>query len=482
ELSFSNVRDAGGLDSALHDPVGDTDTEAPQEVFELRQGAADVRILHLGELDGHENRAEFSRGRVAKRRHVDLRNQKRWRSRIAWLDRLGWRGRVVLAVRAPASLRTKTQKALGTPRPPLAVGGVSSQRKRTEYMTAESSQARPSRQGRPARPFEKGEQAAKRIAETLHPHPTELFGELRLHRSQDVEADEDLLLSALGEAHELGATIRWIGDAFQQALRLERIHELPHRLLGRAHAPRELREPNSFEVDVGEELSMSRPQRGIFRAQPLQRLLVPQARGAKEKLSHARFLRLPQDRLEIAGRFRHGTIVCGRHLFVRSLDHLVRIPYRVLRFCGRSEMPSIVEWGEGIWTIDKPHRTMGIELGTRTTIVRLPTGGIVLLSPGPLSRDDFRAIDELGRVEGLVAPNVFHHLYLRRAHERFPEAAVFLAPGLREKVPDLPPGEALSDEAPKLWAGSLEQLLVKGTSTREVVFFHPPSRTLVLTD
>src|SRR5690606_27996417 len=87
ELSFSNVRDAGGLDSALHDPVGDTDTEAPQEVFELRQGAADVRILHLGELDGHENRAEFSRGRVAKRRHVDLRNQKRWRSRIAWLDR-----------------------------------------------------------------------------------------------------------------------------------------------------------------------------------------------------------------------------------------------------------------------------------------------------------------------------------------------------------------------------------------------------------
>ena len=145
-------------------------------------------------------------------------------------------------------------------------------------------------------------------------------------------------------------------------------------------------------------------------------------------------------------------------------------------------MPSIVEWGEGIWTIDKPHRTMGIELGTRTTIVRLPTGGIVFLSPGPLSRDDFRAIDELGRVEGLVAPNVFHHLYLRRAHERFPEAAVFLAPGLREKVPDLPPGEALSDEAPKLWAGSLEQLLVKGTSTREVVFFHPPSRTLVLTD
>src|SRR5690606_12056381 len=136
ELSFSNVRDAGGLDSALHDPVGDTDTEAPQEVFELREGAADVRILHLGELDGHENRAEFSRGRVAKRRHVDLRNQKRWRSRIAWLDRLGWRGRVVLAVRAPATFRTKTQKALGTPRPPLAVGGVSSQRKRTEYMTA----------------------------------------------------------------------------------------------------------------------------------------------------------------------------------------------------------------------------------------------------------------------------------------------------------------------------------------------------------
>src|SRR5690606_39702457 len=121
------------------------------------------------------------------------------------------------------------------------------------------------------------------------------------------------------------------------------------------------RNPNTFEVVVGEKLSMSRPQLGIIRAQPLQRLLVPQARGAKEKLSHARFLRLPQDRLEIAGRFRHGTIVCGRHLFVRSLDHLVRIPYRVLRFCWWSEMPSIVEWGEGCLFNDNQHMMIGID-------------------------------------------------------------------------------------------------------------------------
>lgn len=147
-----------------------------------------------------------------------------------------------------------------------------------------------------------------------------------------------------------------------------------------------------------------------------------------------------------------------------------------------SETRGPKELGNGLWTIDMPHSMSGIALGTRTTIVRLPSGELFLCSPGPFEEEQFLAIESLGEVEAIVAPNTFHHLYLARAKARFPEARVFSAPGLMEKVPTLPKGEVLGDEAPEAWRGTLEQKLMRGTTLNEVVFFHPPTRTLILTD
>lgn len=129
-----------------------------------------------------------------------------------------------------------------------------------------------------------------------------------------------------------------------------------------------------------------------------------------------------------------------------------------------------------------PHSMKGIELGARSTLVRVASGGLILCSPGPFEEAQFRAIESLGEVEAIVAPNTFHHLYLARGAERFPDARVFLAPGLAEKVPGLPKGEVLGDEAPDAWRGTLKQRLMRGTTLNEVVFFHPATRTLILTD
>lgn len=135
---------------------------------------------------------------------------------------------------------------------------------------------------------------------------------------------------------------------------------------------------------------------------------------------------------------------------------------------------------EGIWTLDLPHSMMGVQVGTRSTLVRLSSGGLLLLSPGPFEDVHFRAIEAQGEVEALVAPNTFHHLFLSRAAKRFPSAKVFLAPGLREKVPNLPAGEVLSDDP--LWSDTLDQRVVQGTITNEVAFLHRSTRTLILTD
>lgn len=135
---------------------------------------------------------------------------------------------------------------------------------------------------------------------------------------------------------------------------------------------------------------------------------------------------------------------------------------------------------EGLWICDFDHSLMGAEVGTRSTIVRLASGGLWIGSPGPFDERQVASLRELGPVEALVAPNTFHHVYLTKAKERFPQAEVFLAPGLKEKVPTVPTGEVLGSES--LWGALLEQALMEGTTTNEVVFFHRASRSLVITD
>ncbi len=137
---------------------------------------------------------------------------------------------------------------------------------------------------------------------------------------------------------------------------------------------------------------------------------------------------------------------------------------------------------DGVWTIDRRLRLSGVTMPTRMTVLRLPTGGLLLDSPIRLDGPTREAIAGLGRVDALVAPNSFHYLFLAEHAVAYPGAAVFLAPGLRERRPDLPSGIVLGDEPPTAWA-DMDQLVfgpMQGVS--EVVFFHRPTATLLLTD
>lgn len=137
---------------------------------------------------------------------------------------------------------------------------------------------------------------------------------------------------------------------------------------------------------------------------------------------------------------------------------------------------------DGLWTLPFPFSMGGIQLGGRTTIVGTPQG-LILISPGPLEADDLSEIRALGTVVGLIAPNLMHHLFMAAAQEQFPQAQVWLAPGLPQKRPDLKYDHLLGPAAPELWRDVLPQILVPGMpSINETVFFHAPSATLILTD
>jgi len=136
-----------------------------------------------------------------------------------------------------------------------------------------------------------------------------------------------------------------------------------------------------------------------------------------------------------------------------------------------------------LWVTERPQRAFGIEVGTRMTVVRLADGSLFVHSPVALDRPTRRALDALGPVHHVVAPNKFHHLYAGQYPVVYLDARVYAAPGLRARRPDLPIDEELGDAAPAAWAGQIEQTLFRGMPlTNEVVFLHRASRTLVFTD
>lgn len=146
-------------------------------------------------------------------------------------------------------------------------------------------------------------------------------------------------------------------------------------------------------------------------------------------------------------------------------------------------MSSLVSHGADLWTLPQPFRVGGLHLGLRTTIVRLPSGRLWVLSPGPLPDADASAVSALGEVAALVAPNAFHHLYVKVYRDTFPGARVFASPGLMARQKAFRGVERLTEAPPPLWTGALEQTFVGGMPRlQEFVFLHPASRSLMLTD
>lgn len=141
------------------------------------------------------------------------------------------------------------------------------------------------------------------------------------------------------------------------------------------------------------------------------------------------------------------------------------------------------EWADGIWIAEAPLRFHGIPFGARMTVVRLADASLLLHSPIALSSTLRARLDALGAVRHIVAPNKLHHLYLGAALTAYPQARLYLPPGLAAKRPEFGAGEPLADSPPAAWAAVLDQLVVRGSrAMQEVVFLHRASRTLIVAD
>jgi hypothetical protein len=146
--------------------------------------------------------------------------------------------------------------------------------------------------------------------------------------------------------------------------------------------------------------------------------------------------------------------------------------------------PQPRQLAEGLWTIERKLKMPGgLKLSVRTTIVRLQSGALMVLSPPKLDSDFEGWLRQQGEVAAVVAPNVFHHLFVSEYLPVFSSARLFVAPGLPRRVPSLLTTTELGHAPPELWAAEIQQAVFGPVGNfSEVVFFHRPTETLILTD
>jgi hypothetical protein len=142
---------------------------------------------------------------------------------------------------------------------------------------------------------------------------------------------------------------------------------------------------------------------------------------------------------------------------------------------------------DDLWIVDGPEIRFGfgvkVPFPTRMTIVRLSGDGLWLHSPIAPEPELVARVRALGPVRVLLAPNRLHYWWLSEWAGLFPEAAVFIPPGLAQTAKkSLPDHQTLGHEPSPVWADTMDQLMVAGSIVTEVVFFHRASRTLILTD
>lgn len=138
---------------------------------------------------------------------------------------------------------------------------------------------------------------------------------------------------------------------------------------------------------------------------------------------------------------------------------------------------------DDVRVMETDFRFAGLALGGRCTVVRLPDGGLWVHSPVKLEAGVREAVEALGPVRFLVAPNLMHHLSVGAWAEAFPEARVLAPSGLRRKRPELRIDAELGEAPEPGYAAVFEQTPLRGVpGVDEFAFLHRPSRTLLLTD
>jgi hypothetical protein len=137
---------------------------------------------------------------------------------------------------------------------------------------------------------------------------------------------------------------------------------------------------------------------------------------------------------------------------------------------------------DGVWVSAAPVSFLGLRLTANMTVLRLLDGTLLLHSPVAMTAERRAAVDALGTVAHLYAPNTFHDTWIGEWAAAYPAARLRAPAALAKKRPDLRI-DATHDAAPEAaFAEAVDEVRVEGFRLFESVLVHRPSGTLVVAD
>jgi len=142
-------------------------------------------------------------------------------------------------------------------------------------------------------------------------------------------------------------------------------------------------------------------------------------------------------------------------------------------------MHNLHQFGPNIWTVDQPSNFIGVPLGLRMTIMRLAKQQLVIHSMTSCDAETHAAIQTLGEVRYLIAPNLEHTRFIGEWLNDYPQAILY-AP--TDQLLAKHPTARSRNTLPFHHDDLLCQTISGMPRLREFAFFHKESQTLILTD
>jgi hypothetical protein len=136
---------------------------------------------------------------------------------------------------------------------------------------------------------------------------------------------------------------------------------------------------------------------------------------------------------------------------------------------------------DGLWCLESHFVIWGCKGSLRMTLIET-RGGMVIYSPVGLASPHIEQIRRMGRVAAIIAPNLYHHKYLRACMAAFPEARVLIPAGLEAKIGAVRGAEVMAQDVDLGLPREIAHHVFAGHKLRETVLFHRATATLITAD
>ena len=136
---------------------------------------------------------------------------------------------------------------------------------------------------------------------------------------------------------------------------------------------------------------------------------------------------------------------------------------------------------ENLWFHDHMARfDDGRKLPLRLTVAKLQDGKLWLHAPTPLSDELKESLAELGTVGYLFCGNNLHNMWLLEWVDAYPDAEVWITPGIPQKLPELENYRVFQENP---WTDDFDTVSMQGVPLfDETAFLHRSSQSLIVTD